>query len=447
MALVGLHIHLARGAIELHFGVFVLSSFLLVYRDWRPIVAAGATIAVHHLLFNQLQALGWGVYCFTEPGLARVVAHAAYVVLQVGVLSAIALSMQRDQRMAQELRAMAAAVRSSDGALDLAAVHRLAPQTDTGRTYHALMLQMAQAVAAVRAASEAVAVASRELAQGNQDLSNRTEQQASSLQQTAASVEELKSAVQKSAENARRADELAHSASRSAADGGALFSEVVTRMEEISASSGKIAEIIGVIDGIAFQTNILALNAAVEAARAGEQGRGFAVVASEVRNLAQRSAQAAREIKALIEDSVSKVSLGAKQVAAARESIDAIVAQVRSVTELIGAIAAAAREQSGGIAQINEAVASIDRGTQQNAALVEQSAAASQSLREQAERLTAAIAAFRLSQDEAQRAIAAAQASSRAAVTPPGHPAAAPPPVQRAPSKPAPSADDGWEEF
>ncbi|MCX7902807.1 MAG: methyl-accepting chemotaxis protein, partial [Burkholderiaceae bacterium] len=191
----------------------------------------------------------------------------------------------------------------------------------------------------------------------------------SSLQQTAASVEQLNGAVQQSAENARRADELAHGASRTAAEGGALFSEVVARMQEISAASRKMAEIINVIDGIAFQT----------------------------------------EIKALIEDSVAKVSLGAQQVTAARQSIDAIVEQVRRVSELIGSIAAAAREQSSGIAQINAAVAQIDRGTQQNAALVEQSAAASQSLREQADRLTAAIAAFRARVQDAQQGIAVAR--------------------------------------
>jgi methyl-accepting chemotaxis protein len=436
----------------LHFGVFVLSSFLLVYRDWRPIVAAAGTIALHHLTFNYMQAAGWGVYCFTDAGLPRVLAHAAYVVTQSAVLCAMAVAMRRDEQMADELRAMAAQVHGSDGKLELGALQNFTPHSDTARIYHALLQQTANAVAAVHTATDSVAAASRELAQGNQDLSSRTERQASSLQQTAASVEELKNAVRQSAENARLADELAHSASRTAVEGGALFNEVVTRMQEISAASGKIAEIIGVIDGIAFQTNILALNAAVEAARAGEQGRGFAVVAGEVRNLAQRSAQAAREIKALIEDSVGKVSLGAQQVHAARDSIDAIVGQVKRVTELIGEIAAAARQQAGGIDQINEAVAEIDRGTQQNAALVEQSAAAAASLREQADRMAQAVALFRLGREQAQFAIAAAQASSRQAVPAPrAAPAAKPKPAAagapKAAAKPSAKDDPDWEEF
>jgi len=255
---------------------------------------------------------------------------------------------------------------------------------------------LARIVDQVRMSSDSIATGSSQIAAGNQELSGRTEQQASSLEETAASMEELTSVVRQSAENARQANQVAASASEAAAKGGAVVSDVVTTMDEIAASSKKIAEIINVIDGIAFQTNILALNAAVEAARAGDQGRGFAVVAGEVRNLAQRSAQAAREIKSMIGESVQKVDAGNKLVSNAGASMREIVGQVQRVTDLISEISSAAMEQSSGIGQVNEAVTQMDQGTQQNAALVEQSAAAAASLREQAEQLTAAVAVFRL---------------------------------------------------
>ncbi len=238
--------------------------------------------------------------------------------------------------------------------------------------------------------------ASREIATGNADLSNRTEQQASSLEETAASMEQMNAQLKQSADSARQASQLAAGASAVAEKGGKVVGEVVTTMESISASSRKIAEIIGVIDGIAFQTNILALNAAVEAARAGEQGRGFAVVAAEVRSLAQRSAQAAREIKALIGESVDKVEAGGRLVNDAGSTMQEIVTQVKHVTDLINEITASTLEESGGIGQVNQAVAHLDQMTQQNAALVEQSAAAAESLREQADRLQQAVSAFKV---------------------------------------------------
>ncbi len=256
---------------------------------------------------------------------------------------------------------------------------------------------IATVVADVRRGVDSVSTASREIAQGNHDLSSRTEQQASNLQQTAASMEQMTLSVKQSAENARQANQLAASASEVAQRGGAVVGNVVATMDEISASSRKIAEIIGVIDGIAFQTNILALNAAVEAARAGEQGRGFAVVAGEVRNLAQRSAQAAREIKSLIGESVSKVEGGAALVDDAGRTMEEIVTQVRRVTDLIGEITSSTIEQSSGLQQVNQAVTQLDQVTQQNAALVEQSAAAAASLSEQAQRLSESVSVFKLS--------------------------------------------------
>jgi methyl-accepting chemotaxis protein len=253
-----------------------------------------------------------------------------------------------------------------------------------------------QLVSSVRASTDSIGTASTEIATGNQDLSARTEQTASNLQQTASSMEQLTGTVKQSAESARQANQLASTAAEVASRGGVVVGQVVTTMEDINASSKKIADIIGVIDGIAFQTNILALNAAVEAARAGEQGRGFAVVASEVRSLAHRSAEAAKEIKGLIGASVDKVQDGSKLVADAGRTMQEIVRSVQRVSDIIGEITAASSEQSDGISQVNGAVTQLDQMTQQNAALVEQSAAAAESLREQSAALSRVVAVFNL---------------------------------------------------
>ncbi|CAB3946788.1 Methyl-accepting chemotaxis protein I [Achromobacter insolitus] len=259
---------------------------------------------------------------------------------------------------------------------------------------------LTRTVSAVRRGVDEINVGSREISAGNTDLSSRTEEQAASLEETAASMEQLASTVKQNADNARQANQLAASASDVAERGGSAVSEVVDTMQEISASSRKISEIVSVIDGIAFQTNILALNAAVEAARAGEQGKGFAVVAGEVRSLAQRSAQAAKEIKGLIEDSVAKVGAGSQQVERAGATMQEIVASVKRVTDIMGEISAASEEQSSGIDQVNRAVSQMDEVTQQNAALVEEAAAAAGSLQEQAERLVEAVAVFKINAGE-----------------------------------------------
>ena len=251
-------------------------------------------------------------------------------------------------------------------------------------------------VGQVRSGADTIVIASSEIASGNLDLSSRTEQQASSLEETASSMEEFNSSVKQNAENARQANGLAASATEVALRGGAVVAKVVETMGSINASSRKIVDIIGVIDGIAFQTNILALNAAVEAARAGEQGRGFAVVASEVRNLAQRSAAAAKEIKGLIGDSVEKVDAGAKLVGQAGSTMGEIVASVKRVSDIMGEISAASREQETGIEQINQAITQMDAVTQQNAALVEEAAAAAESMQVQAASLARVVSVFRL---------------------------------------------------
>ena len=247
----------------------------------------------------------------------------------------------------------------------------------------------------MRQSTDSIATASAEIATGNNDLAQRTEQTSSDLQSTASSMNQLTTTVQHSAQNARQASDLAANASLVAEKGGAVVRQVVSTMEEINVSSKKISDIIGVIDGIAFQTNILALNAAVEAARAGEQGRGFAVVASEVRSLAGRSAEAAKEIKMLIGTSVEKVASGTKLVSEAGVSMSDIVASVRKVADVIGEITSASAEQSAGIAHVNQAIANLDQMTQQNAALVEESAAAAESLRDQADQMAQAVAVFK----------------------------------------------------
>ncbi|XHS76374.1 methyl-accepting chemotaxis protein [Burkholderiaceae bacterium UC74_6] len=275
---------------------------------------------------------------------------------------------------------------------------------DLVRALSLMNVSLVKIVSQVRASSDSIATGSAQIATGNADLSQRTEEQASSLEETAASMEEMNATVKQNADTAQMATQLANSASTVAAKGGEVVGQVVSTMEEITASSRKINDIIGVIDGIAFQTNILALNAAVEAARAGEQGRGFAVVAGEVRSLAQRSAQAAKEIKALIGQSVEKVDTGSRLVGEAGSTMDEIVAQVRRVADLIGEIGAATREQTTGIGQVSEAVTQLDKVTQQNAALVEESAAAAESLKVQAQRMTEVVGVFKLSRSAAAAA-------------------------------------------
>ncbi|MCR8956889.1 methyl-accepting chemotaxis protein [Variovorax sp. S2] len=318
---------------------------------------------------------------------------------------------------------------------DLSSTIETGSRDETGQLMNALKHMnesLAKVVGEVRTGTDAIATASGQIAAGNQDLSSRTEEQASSLEETAASMEELTSTVKQNADNARQANQLALSASEVAVKGGGVVNQVVDTMASINASSKKIVDIIGVIDGIAFQTNILALNAAVEAARAGEQGRGFAVVASEVRNLAQRSGAAAKEIKGLIDDSVGKVEAGSRQVAEAGRTMDEIVDSVKRVTDIMGEITAASQEQSTGIEQVNQAIAQMDQVTQQNAALVEEAAAAAQSMQEQAASLVEAVSVFKLDSNAATRPLAQVHAKLQPAL-----------PSRRA--MPALATAGGWE--
>ncbi|WP_081768627.1 methyl-accepting chemotaxis protein [Herbaspirillum sp. RV1423] len=300
-------------------------------------------------------------------------------------------------------RAVVLAEAVADGNL----THRLEidSKDEIGRLLQALQSMMENLngiVGRVRAGTTTIDMASREVAQGNMDLSSRTEQQASSLEETASAMEQLTSAVKQNAENAHEANQLAKSASDIAVQGGAAVEKVVDTMSLIDTSSKKIVEIISVIDGIAFQTNILALNAAVEAARAGEHGRGFAVVASEVRSLAQRSAVAAKEIKVLIDDSVTQVGVGSKMVVQAGQTINDVVTSIKHVTDIVSEISTSSREQSDGIEQVNLAITQMDQVTQENAALVEQSAAAAQAMQNQAGQLSELMGTFKLDDDAHQ---------------------------------------------
>ncbi len=337
--------------------------------------------------------------------------------------------------------------RVADG--DLTQRIESATADETGQLLQALehmIGRLTGIVSGVRITTDAIGTASQEIAQGNADLSSRTEQQASSLEETASSMEELTSTVKQNAENAKQANQLAANASDIAVKGGVVVNEVVHTMGSISASSKKIMDIISVIEGIAFQTNILALNAAVEAARAGEQGRGFAVVAAEVRNLAQRSAAAAKEITALIQDSVSKVDIGSRQVDQAGETMNEIVSAVKRVTDIMAEIAAASNEQSSGIEQVNQALVQMDEVTQQNAALVEEAAASAEAMQEQALALTAAVHVFKINKDKAGTRAAVAKPAATPA------PAAARkvpeiPTKERKLIKAREEADGDWKEF
>jgi methyl-accepting chemotaxis protein len=352
--------------------------------------------------------------------------------------------------------ARATDVARSVAAGDLTTHVELNPGDTTSLMYQLKAMQdsLVGVVGSVRQNSDSVATASAQIAQGNHDLSQRTEEQASALQQTAASMEQLSSTVRQNADNARQGNQLALSASAVAVNGGEVVGRVVETMKGINDSSKKIADIISVIDGIAFQTNILALNAAVEAARAGEQGRGFAVVASEVRSLAQRSAEAAREIKALITTSVERVEEGTSLVDQAGATMQEVVTSIKRVTDIMGEISSASTEQSTGVAQVGQAVSQMDQATQQNAALVEQSAAAAESLKHQAMQLVEAVAVFKLAHRAAGGESNAAPAPA-ARVTPSPRAASAPlerrgpnrahnvarlKPTPKAASKPSPKA-------
>jgi methyl-accepting chemotaxis protein len=389
-----LHIHQGNGRDELHFGLFVALAFLLCYRDWSVIVMAAAVAALHHLSFNYLQELGYGVRCLTTPGLGIVLIHAGYVVAETLVLCYLARLLHQEAVQSAELRVSVAALQAGQGAIDLRA--QLPASSESGRALQDVVALIERALSSVQHSVHTTSAASTEIAEGSAELAQRSAHQAESIRMTVAAMASLTETVQQNAEHARQADVLAGSASSVAARGGQVVTEVVERMAAIDASSRRIADIISVIDGIAFQTNILALNAAVEAARAGEQGRGFAVVASEVRNLAQRSAGAAREIKTLIEESVAQVSAGSTLAQQAGRTMHEVVDSVHKVSGIIGEISGASREQAQGIAAISDAIVEMDTETRSSAGMVRDAAAAAGALKDEAAHLAHVVAVFHL---------------------------------------------------
>ncbi|AYM98281.1 HAMP domain-containing protein [Acidovorax sp. 1608163] len=445
--------------------------------ELRPVQRAYRTLIESQLDFQDKTTQAAGERAESEASaLQRDVLLACAVIVGLAIFLAIAIIRSITAPLSRAVE-----VADQVAAGDLSAHIEVTSTDETGQLLGALQRMqqsLVRTVSVVRQNSESVASASAEIASGNNDLSARTEQQASALEETAASMEELGSTVRQNADNARTANQLAMSASTVATQGGEVVAEVVETMKGINASSNKIADIISVIDGIAFQTNILALNAAVEAARAGEQGRGFAVVATEVRNLAGRSAEAAKEIKSLIMASVERVEQGTLLVDKAGSTMTEVVTAIRRVTDIMGEISAASSEQSAGVGQVGEAVTQMDQATQQNAALVEEMAAAASSLNGQAGELVNAVAVFKLAHDASGTSYSARTSSPGASSlgkTPSARPALSKPkattakaPAQSKPAAslaapqaaapapkatPAPKAakaggnDDEWESF
>ncbi len=373
----------------------------LMFGESRRLYDSAAEALLKAIDLNHKGAIDEGANSDKVYASARttMVAGAAFsVALAIGLALLVIRSIVR-QLGGEPAEASRIASAIAEGDLTQSIVVKAGDHTSLISRLAAMQQSLQQVVSGVRQNSESVATASAQIAQGNQDLSSRTEEQASALQQTAATMEQLGTTVRNNADSAKQANQLAQGASSVAAQGGSVVGKVVTTMQGISDSSRKIGDIIGVIDGIAFQTNILALNAAVEAARAGEQGRGFAVVASEVRSLAQRSAEAAKEIKTLIGRSVEQVEQGTVLVDQAGKTMGEIVGSIQRVSDIVAEITSASVEQSSGVQQVGEAVSQMDQATQQNAALVEESAAAAESLKGQAQQLVQAVAVFKLSHE------------------------------------------------
>ena len=382
MTFAALHIHQMHGVTELHFGVFVFMAFLLAYRDWKPIVCAALVIAVHHLSFTYLQMGGYDVYCLADPGYALVMVHAAYVVAEAALLILISHHMGKEARTGHELAVLGAELSREAGRFDL----RLPPIPLEGRgsrEFKATLDAVHHAMRQITLTIQRITSSTEEIATGNVELVRQIAGQANTLRETAGTMTQIAGRVQENAADARNANALAQQTTAVVRKSESTVGEVVEKMVEIEDASRRMGDVISTIEGIAFQTNILALNASVEAARAGSNGRGFAVVAEEVRKLAQRSAEAAREIKDLITESLERVAHGASVATHTGEAMRVVVSQVDEVARLVEQISTKCDAQSQDIGQISQAIERMDEALSRDVGRVENVAAASGHLREQ----------------------------------------------------------------
>ena len=391
-ATVALHIQVSLGMLEFHFGVFVSLALVMVYRDWRVVLACALFFAVHHVVFDRLQALGWGIYCTTQPDFAKVALHAAFVVLQTGVEIYVVHHMNQAFRMGSELNDLVQRI-DQPGAMELDIQHA-SVQTRVAQRLQQMFARVHDTVAEVKYSAHVLHAASNQIADGSHELSARTEQARQSVEETASAAHEIQQTVASTVQIAQQAHQMADAVAEDAKQGVQQVQELVANMQTIQRGSDQIAEIVGVVDGLAFQTNLLALNAAVEAARAGEQGRGFAVVAEEVRRLALRSSQAAKDIHKQIDHSVQAVTQGS----ALSEQVEAVMrgfeSRIHEVSARMDDIAQAASQQHDGIALISEAIGQLEQVTAQNALLADRSRETALELQQQAQNMLAQSSLF-----------------------------------------------------
>jgi methyl-accepting chemotaxis protein len=450
-ALVALQIHLSGGLLLYHFNVFITLSLLLAYRDWRPIAYMAGLYAVHHLAFDRLLQAGIGTYCLSQPDLGQIAQHIGFVVMQALVLSFVAIRQAQAEREAREIEVLINAMgREGPIRLNLDVIRAGTP---AGQRLQHVQQRMAAAIREVHDACQQIELAAGQVAEGSHELLDRTGSTARELKESAVCLDQIGVIVQDSSEASAEAKAVSATATAMATEGDQLVTDMVNNMRQIESSSQRISDIITVIDGIAFQTNILALNAAVEAAHAGDHGRGFAVVASEVRSLAARSADAARQIKQLIGSSAETIHAGASLVSGAGKAMNQLVGSVKRVGELFEEVTGNTTDHMQGLQTVTQSITDLSTVTEQNLSVAERAGAASADLNELASRLSQVLSAFKLDADGSSVSAAGADSASTLAAPPSPAPARArpaPPPTPGArleaspssarPSRPAPAA-------